>query len=88
MGKQTITRDRRIYDDDLKIKTTNIDETYPKLPAFGEIRPKYHIKIYWWDNRTCTEKIKLPANSKNSSLEKANESKYKHTVISSVEKFV
>ena len=38
-------RDRHIYDDDLKIQTTNINEIYPELTAFGEVGATYQIEI-------------------------------------------
>ena len=48
MGKtKTIQRDRHIYADDVKIKTTNVDGIYAKLSTFGDIGEKYHIEIKW-----------------------------------------
>ena len=69
-NKQPTARDRRIYDGDLKIITTNINEIFRKLISSGAIERKYNIGI----NPgviviLAREKLKNLENSRNASLE-------------------
>ena len=45
--KQPTKRDRRIYSDDIEIKTTKPDEIYPELTTFGKTGGGYRIEINW-----------------------------------------
>ena len=89
MGGAT-TKSRRevdIYADDLKSKTADLDETYAKLTACGEVGAKSHIEI----NRgkvviLVQKKVKLPESYKNGHPVNTKESRYKRAAISPSEK--
>ena len=44
---QVTANDSHIYDDDLTIKTTQVNEIYPKLGTFETSSKKFQININW-----------------------------------------
>ena len=87
LNKKAEKSDGRIYADDLKIKTTNLNEIYSKLTALEGDWGRYRIEVNWIKIVILVrKKIKRPENPKNCSLWNTDELKEKHTETSSGKK--